>query len=83
MVALFEEDYEWYNATVVQDPVLLFASRHSKCFEKFECGQDKSDGSFVVLWDDPDGGPELAVCFPEHLRTPGCSLKLAELQRNP
>jgi len=21
VVALFEEDYEWYNATVVQDPV--------------------------------------------------------------
>lgn len=46
VVALFEEDYEWYNATVVQD----------------------KGGSFVVLWDDPDGGPELAVCLPEHLR---------------
>lgn len=26
--------------------------------------------SFVVRWDDPDGGPELSVCPPEHIRTP-------------
>jgi len=46
VVALFEDDYEWYNATVVQD----------------------QGSSFVVRWDDPDGGPELSVCPPEHIR---------------
>ncbi|CAK9082034.1 unnamed protein product [Durusdinium trenchii] len=47
VVALYEEDYEWYNATVVQD---------------------RGDGKFVVLWDDPDGGPELSICPPENIR---------------
>ena len=57
VVALFEEDYEWYNATVVED----------------------KGGSFLVLWDDPDGGPELATCIPEHLRTLGISKKEGKL----